>query len=130
MSGSSSMALCARNALITVYDVTTWSWVNLANPVWGSLTLAPNYTFARSSCFLDKFAPIWLDLICLCMRCTNCRRYINELNIHDRFLASKYQLAQRLFCHLFDFFGISSSRCGQSQRSKNPEVRWRNDRWW
>ena len=27
------MALCARNAHITVYDVTTWSWVNLVNPV-------------------------------------------------------------------------------------------------
>ena len=28
------MALCARNAHITVYDVTTWSWVwvNLVNP--------------------------------------------------------------------------------------------------
>ena len=32
MSGSSSMALCARNAYITLYDVTTWSWVNLVNP--------------------------------------------------------------------------------------------------
>ena len=30
---SSSVALCARNARITVYDVTTWSWVNLVNPV-------------------------------------------------------------------------------------------------
>ena len=27
-----SMAVCARNAHITVYDVTTWSWVNLVNP--------------------------------------------------------------------------------------------------
>ena len=35
MSGSSSMALCARNAHITVYDVTTWSWVNLVHPAWG-----------------------------------------------------------------------------------------------
>ena len=26
------MALCARNAHITVYDVTTWSWVNLVHP--------------------------------------------------------------------------------------------------
>ena len=25
-------ALCTRNAYITVYDVTTWSWVNLVNP--------------------------------------------------------------------------------------------------
>ena len=25
-------ALRARNAHITVYDVTTWSWVNLVNP--------------------------------------------------------------------------------------------------
>ena len=33
MSGSSSMALCARNAHITVYDVTTWSWVNLVHPL-------------------------------------------------------------------------------------------------
>ena len=33
MSGSSSMALCACNAHITVYDVTTWSWVNLVHPV-------------------------------------------------------------------------------------------------
>ena len=33
MSGSSSTALCARNAHITLYDVTTWSWVNLVNPV-------------------------------------------------------------------------------------------------
>ena len=32
MSGSSSTALCARNAHITLYDVTTWSWVNLVNP--------------------------------------------------------------------------------------------------
>ena len=32
MSGSSSMALCARNAHITVYDVTTWRWVNLVHP--------------------------------------------------------------------------------------------------
>ena len=31
-SGSSSTALCARNAHITLYDVTTWSWVNLVNP--------------------------------------------------------------------------------------------------
>ena len=34
MSGSSSVALCARNARITVYDVTTWSWVNLVNPLY------------------------------------------------------------------------------------------------
>ena len=38
MSGSSTMpmALCARNARnahITVNDVTTWSWVNLVNPI-------------------------------------------------------------------------------------------------
>ena len=26
------MAVCARNVHITVYDVTTWSWVNLVNP--------------------------------------------------------------------------------------------------
>ena len=32
MSGSSSTALCARNAHITLYDVTTWRWVNLVNP--------------------------------------------------------------------------------------------------
>ena len=32
MSGSSSMALCTCNAHITVYDITTWSWVNLVNP--------------------------------------------------------------------------------------------------
>ena len=32
MSGSSSMALCARNAHIIVYDVATWSWVNLVHP--------------------------------------------------------------------------------------------------
>ena len=32
MSGPSTMALCVRNAHITVYDVTTWSWVNLVNP--------------------------------------------------------------------------------------------------
>ena len=32
MSGSSSMALRARNAHITVYDVTTWRWVNLVHP--------------------------------------------------------------------------------------------------
>ena len=32
MSGSSSTALFARNAHITLYDVTTWSWVNLVNP--------------------------------------------------------------------------------------------------
>ena len=32
MSGSSSTALCAHNAHITLYDVTTWSWVNLVNP--------------------------------------------------------------------------------------------------
>ena len=32
MSGSSSTALCARNAHITLYDVTPWSWVNLVNP--------------------------------------------------------------------------------------------------
>ena len=32
MSGSSSTALCARNAHITLYDITTWSWVNLVNP--------------------------------------------------------------------------------------------------
>ena len=52
MSGSSSMAHWAHNAHITVYDVTTWSWVNLVPqihthlrnavpPVWGSLRLAP-----------------------------------------------------------------------------------------
>ena len=29
MSGSSNRALCARNVHIIVYDVTTWSWVNL-----------------------------------------------------------------------------------------------------
>ena len=34
MSGSSSTVLCARNAHITLYDVTTWSWVNLVNPNW------------------------------------------------------------------------------------------------
>ena len=28
------MALCARNAHITVYDVTTWSWVNLVPHFW------------------------------------------------------------------------------------------------
>ena len=33
MSGSSSTALCARNVHITLYDVTTWSRVNLVNPV-------------------------------------------------------------------------------------------------
>jgi len=33
MSGSSSTALCARNAHITLYDITTWSWVNLVNPL-------------------------------------------------------------------------------------------------
>ena len=33
MSGSSSTALCARNAHITLNDVTTWSWVNLVNPI-------------------------------------------------------------------------------------------------
>ena len=27
------MALCACNANITVYDVTTWSWVNLVHPL-------------------------------------------------------------------------------------------------
>ena len=32
MSGSSSTALCARNAHITLYDITSWSWVNLVNP--------------------------------------------------------------------------------------------------
>ena len=32
MSGSSSTVICARNAYITLYDVTTWSWVNLVNP--------------------------------------------------------------------------------------------------
>ena len=32
MSGSSSTALCARNAHNTLYDVATWSWVNLVNP--------------------------------------------------------------------------------------------------
>ena len=32
VSGSSSMALCVRNVHITLYDVTTWSWVNLVNP--------------------------------------------------------------------------------------------------
>ena len=26
-------SLCARNAHITLYDVTTWSWVNLVNPL-------------------------------------------------------------------------------------------------
>ena len=33
MSGSNSIALCVQNVQITVYDVTTWSWVNLVNPV-------------------------------------------------------------------------------------------------
>ena len=33
VSGSSSMALYARNAHITIYEVTTWSWVNLKNPM-------------------------------------------------------------------------------------------------
>ena len=32
VSGPSPMALCARNAHITICDVTTWSWVNLVNP--------------------------------------------------------------------------------------------------
>ena len=33
-------ALCARNAHITVYDVTTWSWVNLVNPAPAQLSVA------------------------------------------------------------------------------------------
>ena len=32
MSGSSSTALCTRHAHITLYDITSWSWVNLVNP--------------------------------------------------------------------------------------------------
>ena len=30
---SGSTVLCARNAHITLYDVTTWRWVNLVNPL-------------------------------------------------------------------------------------------------
>ena len=57
MSGSSSMALCARNAHITVYDVTTWSWVNLVNPAtWeeGKVAWYPPFAHARTSPIMDK----------------------------------------------------------------------------
>ena len=47
MSGSSSMALCARNAHITVYDVTTWSWVNLVNPPGHSIDTLGLYELPR-----------------------------------------------------------------------------------
>ena len=42
------MALCARNAHITVYDVTTWSWVNLVNPARGVRHGAPRHTRFRN----------------------------------------------------------------------------------
>ena len=32
MSGSGTMAFYTRNAHITAFDVTTWSWVSLVNP--------------------------------------------------------------------------------------------------
>ena len=42
------MALCARNAHITVYDVTTWSWVNLVNPTLAIASLVHVASFPGS----------------------------------------------------------------------------------
>ena len=40
-------ALRARNAHITVYDVTTWSWVNLVNPPGHSIDTLGLYELPR-----------------------------------------------------------------------------------
>ena len=50
------MALCARNAHITVYDVTTWSWVNLVNP-WPKVGEVTQKIFRR-----EKRAGNWTPL--------------------------------------------------------------------
>ena len=48
------MALCARNAQITVYDVTTWSWVNLVHPGLGTRTLFGNFFGNNGLISLEK----------------------------------------------------------------------------
>ena len=63
MSGSSSMALCARNAHITVYDVTTWSWVNLVHPEFSGETLTSEREWQRAYVLVTFLAQayIWME---------------------------------------------------------------------
>ena len=57
MSGSSSTVICARNAHITLNDITTWSWVNLVNP---DLKLFDSLLFYSNNYRIFACKNLWL----------------------------------------------------------------------
>ena len=108
MSGSSSTALCARNAHITLYDITSWSWVNLVNPhiecrtvecVLQKPSLVPRPSLAPVfDCLQRKQKTLWIlphdGSVCKCS--TNCFAWLAK----DKFNVVKWNRIPR-FSHKY-----------------------------